>query len=98
MAGYEELLEAGIDVYTTLNVQHIESLNDIVESITHIAVRETIPDKVFDEADKVELVDIEPAELLIDLVREKYMAKNRQEKLLTTFSLRIIYLLLERLH
>ena len=42
----EELLEAGIDVYTTLNVQHIESLNDIVESITHISVRETIPDKV----------------------------------------------------
>ena len=60
----EELLDAGIDVYTTLNVQHIESLNDIVESITHISVRETIPDKVFDEADKVELIDIEPDELL----------------------------------
>lgn len=60
----EELLEAGIDVYTTLNVQHIESLNDIVESITNISVKETIPDKVFDEADKVELIDIEPDELL----------------------------------
>ena len=60
----EELLEAGIDVYTTLNVQHIESLNDIVESITHISVRETIPDKIFDEANKVELIDIEPDELL----------------------------------
>ncbi|MVX66682.1 DUF4118 domain-containing protein [Clostridium chromiireducens] len=60
----EELLEAGIDVYTTLNVQHIESLNDIVESITHISVGETIPDKIFDEANKVELIDIEPDELL----------------------------------
>lgn len=60
----EELLDAGIDVYTTLNVQHIESLNDIVESITHISVRETIPDKILDEADNVELIDIEPDELL----------------------------------
>ncbi len=60
----EELLDAGIDVYTTLNVQHIESLNDVVESITHIPVRETIPDKIFDEADKVEIIDIEPTELL----------------------------------
>lgn len=60
----EELLEAGIDVYTTLNVQHIESLNDVVANITRICVRETIPDKVFDEADKVEIIDIEPDELL----------------------------------
>lgn len=60
----EELLEAGIDVYTSLNVQHIESLNDVVATITKISVRETIPDKVFDEADKVEIIDIEPDELL----------------------------------
>lgn len=60
----DELLDAGIDVFTTLNVQHIESLNDVVESITHISVRETIPDKIFNEADKVELIDIEPDELL----------------------------------
>ncbi|MCI1945458.1 sensor histidine kinase [Clostridium luticellarii] len=59
-----ELLDAGIDVYTTLNVQHIESLNDVVESITHVTVRETIPDKVFEDADKVEIIDIEPDELL----------------------------------
>ncbi|MHC6180096.1 DUF4118 domain-containing protein [Clostridium sp. JNZ X4-2] len=59
-----ELLDVGIDVYTTLNVQHIESLNDIVESITHMTVRETIPDKVFEDADKVEIIDIEPDELL----------------------------------
>lgn len=60
----KELLSAGIDVYTTVNVQHIESLNDMVASITGILVRERVPDSVFDEADQVELVDIEPAELL----------------------------------
>lgn len=60
----EELLNAGIDVYTTVNVQHLESLNDIIRDITHIEVRETIPDYIFDRADRVELVDIEPEELL----------------------------------
>ena len=53
-----ELLEAGIDVYTTVNVQHLESLHDIVASITHVRVSERIPDRVFDQADQVELVDI----------------------------------------
>ena len=60
----EELLNAGIDVYTTVNVQHLSSLNDIIKEITHIEVRETIPDSIFDKADSVELVDIEPEELL----------------------------------
>ena len=60
----EELLNAGIDVYTTVNVQHIESLNDIVASITGIMVHERIPDSVFDNASQVELVDIEPQELI----------------------------------
>lgn len=60
----EELLNAGIDVYTTVNVQHIESLNDIVASITGIMVHERIPDSVFDNASQVELVDIEPQELM----------------------------------
>ena len=60
----QELLRAGIDVYTTVNVQHIESLNDTVASITSVPVRERIPDSVFDGADQVELVDIEPKELL----------------------------------
>lgn len=60
----KELLAAGIDVYTTLNVQHIESLNDTVASITGVMVRERIPDYIFDAANQVELVDIEPAELL----------------------------------
>ena len=60
----EELLRADIDVYTTVNVQHIESLNDIVASITGIVVSERIPDRIFDDADQVELVDIEPEDLL----------------------------------
>ncbi len=60
----QELLNAGIDVYTTVNVQHIESLNDTIASVTGVFVRERIPDSVFDQAYQVELVDIEPAELL----------------------------------
>lgn len=60
----EELLNAGIDVYSTVNVQHIESLNDIVASITGVTVRERIPDSVFDNANQVKLIDIEPQELL----------------------------------
>lgn len=60
----EELLNAGIDVYTTVNVQHIESLNDLVQEITHMNVTDTVPDYIFDRADKVKLIDIEPDELL----------------------------------
>lgn len=60
----QELLNAGIDVYTTVNVQHIESLNDTVASITGIMVHERIPDSVFDNANQVELIDIEPQELI----------------------------------
>lgn len=59
----EELLQEGIDVFTTVNVQHIESLNDVVSSITNVIVKETIPDKVLDEADQVELIDIAPEDL-----------------------------------
>jgi two-component system sensor histidine kinase KdpD len=59
-----ELLDAGISVYTTLNVQHIESVNDIVERVTGVRVRETLPDSVLEQADEVELVDIAPEELL----------------------------------
>src|SRR6266567_2019358 len=58
-----EILDAGIDVVTTLNIQHLESLNDLVASITGIRVRETLPDWVLDQADEVELVDISPAAL-----------------------------------
>src|SRR5712691_1771371 len=60
----QELVAAGIDVYSTLNVQHVESLNDLVNQITGVAVRETVPDHVLDEADEVEFVDLPPEELL----------------------------------
>lgn len=60
----EELLDNGINVFTTINVQHIESLNDLVESITGIVVNESVPDFVFDEASQVKLIDIEPEELI----------------------------------
>jgi len=59
-----ELLAAGIDVYTTLNVQHLDSLNDIVAGITGVKVRETVPDQLFDESDEVVLVDVTPDDLL----------------------------------
>ena len=60
----EELLAAGIDIYTTLNVQHLESLNDVVAQITGIVVRETVSDSILDEANDIELVDLPPDELL----------------------------------
>ena len=64
----EELLEAGIDVYSTLNVQHIESLNDVVAQITGVLVRETVPDQVLELAHEIELIDL-PADELIDRLR-----------------------------
>ncbi len=73
----QELLRAGINVYTTVNVQHLESLNDKVASITGIAVAERIPDSVFDSADQVELVDLEPADLL-ERLREGKIYRQRQ--------------------
>ena len=60
----EELLAAGISVYTTLNIQHLESLNDVVAQITGVVVRETLPDRVLDEANEIELVDLPPDELI----------------------------------
>jgi two-component system sensor histidine kinase KdpD len=63
----EELLEAGINVYTTVNVQHIESLNDIVAGITGVRMQETVPDAVFEKADEVVLIDTPPDELLARL-------------------------------
>ncbi|MDD1658763.1 MAG: sensor histidine kinase KdpD [Methanomicrobiales archaeon] len=60
----EEILGAGIDVYTTLNIQHLESLNDVVAQITGVTVKETIPDRVIDEATELEIVDLPPPELL----------------------------------
>jgi two-component system, OmpR family, sensor histidine kinase KdpD len=60
----EELLAAGINVWTTVNVQHLESLNDVIAGITGIRQQETIPDKIFDKADEVELIDLSPGDLL----------------------------------
>ncbi|HRX86107.1 MAG TPA: sensor histidine kinase KdpD, partial [Phycisphaerae bacterium] len=76
----QELLGAGIDVWTTLNVQHIETLNDIVAQITGIVVRETIPDRAFDEADEVELVDLPPDDLLDRLRSGKVYVPAQAER------------------
>lgn len=76
----EELLRAGIDVLSTLNIQHIESLNDVVARITGVRVQETVPDHVFDEADEVELVDLTPAELATRLEGGKVYVSNLAAK------------------
>ena len=81
----EELLNAGIDVYTTVNVQHIESLNDVVQNITKIGVRETIPDYLFDNTDKVKLIDIEPDELLKRFKEGKVYRYDRAETAMGNF-------------
>lgn len=81
----EELLRAGINVYTTVNVQHLESLNDLVASITQITVSERIPDSVFDSADQVELVDIEPDDLIKRLESGKVYRKNQVSRALNHF-------------
>src|SRR3989442_1771749 len=75
----EELLAAGIDVWSTMNVQHLDSLNDVVSSITGIKVWETVPDRVFDEADEVVTVALPPDELLLRLKRGKvYLAQQAE--------------------
>src|SRR3989475_5984538 len=75
-----ELLDAGITVYTTLNVQHVESLNDVVAKITGVIVRETVPDSVLERADEIELVDLPPDELLQRLEEGKvYLPQQTQE-------------------
>lgn len=81
----EELLHWGIDVYTTVNVQHIESLNDVVQDITKIHVRETVPDYVFDNADRVKLIDIDPDELLRRFEEGKIYRPERAETALRNF-------------
>ena len=73
----EELLAAGINVWTTLNVQHLESLNDVVAGITGVRQRETVPDRVFDQADEVELIDLSPGDLLARLRAGKVYTKEQ---------------------
>ena len=72
----DELLDAGIDVWTTLNIQHLESLNDVVQKISKIRVRETVPDSVFDRADEIVLVDFPPDELLKRLAEGKVYVQD----------------------
>src|SRR5215471_7770186 len=81
----EELLAAGIDVYTTLNIQHLESLNDVVAKITHVRVRETVPDSIFDRADDVELVDLTPEDLIQRLKEGKVYVPGQAERALEHF-------------
>jgi len=79
------LLEAGIDVYTTLNVQHLESLVDIVAQITGVVVRETVPDSIFEEADEVELVDLAPDDLLERLREGKVYIPHEAQRAMANF-------------
>ena len=81
----EELLNHGISVYSTINIQHIESLNDVVAQITHVRVRETIPDSIFDRADDVELVDLTPDDLIQRLKEGKVYVPKQAERALEHF-------------
>jgi two-component system, OmpR family, sensor histidine kinase KdpD len=81
----EELLAAGIDVWTTLNVQHLESLNDVVAQITGVVVRETLPDAILEKADEIELVDITPEELVERLQAGKVYLPHQAERALQNF-------------
>ncbi len=81
----EELLAAGVDVWTTVNVQHLESLNDVVGGITGIQVRETLPDKVFERADEIALVDLPPDELLQRLKEGKVYLPHQAERAIRNF-------------
>jgi two-component system sensor histidine kinase KdpD len=78
----EELLSRGIDVYTAVNIQHIESLNDVVAQITHVRVRETVPDSVFDRADAIELIDLTPDDLIARLKEGKVYVPKQAERAL----------------
>jgi len=81
----EELLAAGINAWTTLNVQHIESLNDVIAQITGVAVKETLPDSVLERADEIELIDITPDKLMERLVAGKVYIPTQAERALKNF-------------
>src|SRR5262245_32708977 len=83
----EELLAAGIDVYTTVNIQHVESLNDIVQQITRVRVRETVPDSIIDRADDIEVIDLTPGDLIERLKQGKiYLPKTAKSAIENYFS------------
>jgi two-component system, OmpR family, sensor histidine kinase KdpD len=81
----DELLDAGIDVYTTFNVQHIESLNDVVAQVTGVIVRETVPDRVLEEATEVRLIDLPPDELIERLQDGKVYVPQQAERAAQNF-------------
>jgi two-component system sensor histidine kinase KdpD len=81
----EELLSAGIDVHTTVNVQHLESLNDLVGKITGVVVRETVPDSILEMADQVELVDLPPEDLLKRLHEGKVYVPEQAQRAIESF-------------
>ncbi|HMM63010.1 MAG TPA: sensor histidine kinase KdpD [Mesorhizobium sp.] len=81
----EDLLAAGIDVYTTVNIQHLESLNDIVAQITRIRVRETVPDAFLDRADEIEVIDITPGDLIQRLKEGKVYVPETAERALAHY-------------
>jgi two-component system sensor histidine kinase KdpD len=81
----EELLDAGIDVYATLNVQHIDSLNDVVAQVTGVIVRETVPDRVLDEATEIRLIDLPPDELIERLAAGKVYVPEQAQRAIDNF-------------
>ncbi|HLG87802.1 MAG TPA: sensor histidine kinase KdpD [Alphaproteobacteria bacterium] len=81
----QEILDIGVDVYTTLNVQHLESLNDIIARIARIRVRETVPDAVLNEADEIELIDLPPEDLIERLQQGKVYVKDQASRAIAHF-------------
>jgi two-component system sensor histidine kinase KdpD len=81
----EEILDAGIDVYSTLNIQHLESLNDVVAQVTGVTVRETVPDRVIDEASEIEVIDLPPDELLTRLKEGKVYVPEQAARAIQKF-------------
>ncbi|HEX7600845.1 MAG TPA: sensor histidine kinase KdpD, partial [Polyangiaceae bacterium] len=81
----QELLDAGIDVYATLNVQHVESVNDVVAQITGVVVRETVPDAVLDDADEIKLIDLPPDDLLERMREGKVYVRAQAERAMENF-------------
>ena len=81
----EEIMDAGIDVYTTLNIQHLESLNDAVAQVTGVIVRETVPDRVIDEASEIEVIDLPPDELLTRLEEGKVYVPEQAARAIQDF-------------
>ncbi len=81
----QEILDSGIDVYTTLNIQHLESLNDIIARIARIRVRETVPDSVLDQADEIELIDLPPEDLIERLKQGKVYVKDQASRAIAHF-------------